>query len=437
MRQGTNCTNFQTIFERFALSMTSTPSPWPRPSEAVRELMRKGAELAQALPPEWIERLNQALFSTPEDAKLLEDPVILAACRRANRAELLHWANANLQRPGEPVEPYVSADMVDTARELARRGLSELLMNVARSTQNAAWDLWMKMAFSLTQDPAVLAEFLEVSSRSISTFIDSNMRVVTQIILEEKSAQAHDDPIDKRSLVSRLLDGRDVDAEQFGRRLGYSLAQRHHACLVWSETPDAEIRPLEDMARALAQLTGTVAPLIVFAGPATLWAWCNAAKPLDLNLLQGVARQFPKIRAAIGSAGAGMNGFRRTHLEALTTQRLMGRLAGSPAVATIDQVRMVSLMTQDARAARQFVLSTLGRLATEPTVLQHSLHAFLANGCNITQTAEVLGTHRNTLLRRLERAQDLLPVPLADHRIQIAAALELVIWSTPLDGDEQ
>ncbi|WP_409262830.1 PucR family transcriptional regulator [Pseudomonas putida] len=399
--------------------------------------MRKGAELAQALPPEWVERLNQSLFSSPEDARLLEDPVILAACRRANRAELLHWANANLQRPGEPVEPYVSADMVDTARELARRGLSELLMNVARSTQNAAWDLWMKMAFSLTQDPVVLEEFLEVSSRSISEFIDSNMRVVTQIILEEKSAQAHDDPVDKRSLVSRLLDGRDVEAEQFGRRLGYSLAQRHHACLVWSETPDAEIRPLEDMARALAQLTGTVAPLIVFAGPATLWAWSNAAKPLDLNLLQDVARQFPKIRAAIGSAGAGMNGFRRSHLEALTTQRLMGRLAGSPAVATIDQVRMVSLMTQDARAARQFVLSTLGRLATEPTVLQHSLHAFLANGCNITQTAEVLGTHRNTLLRRLERAQDLLPIPLADHRIQIAAALELVIWSTPLDDAEQ
>ncbi|WP_218583461.1 CdaR family transcriptional regulator [Pseudomonas sp. CM27] len=417
--------------------MTSTPSSWPRPSEAVRALMRKGAELAQALPSEWVERLNQALLSSAEDAKLLEDPVILAACRRANRAELLHWANANLQRPGEPVEPYVSADMVDTARELARRGGAELLMNVARSTQNAAWELWMKMAFSLTQDPLELEEFLEVSSRSISEFIDSNMRVVTQIVLEVKSAQAHDDPIDKRSLVTRLLDGRDVDAEQLGRRLGYSLAQRHHACLVWSEIPDAEIRPLEDMARALAQLTGTLAPLIVFAGPATLWAWSNASKPLDLHLLQGVARQFPKIRAAIGSAGAGVNGFRRSHLEALTTQRLMGRLAGSPAVATIDQVRMVSLMTQDARAARQFVLSTLGRLATEPSVLQHSLHVFLANGCNVTQTAEVLGTHRNTLLRRLERAQDLLPIPFADHRIQIAAALELVIWNTPLANDEK
>ncbi|WP_228533816.1 PucR family transcriptional regulator [Pseudomonas sp. UFMG81] len=395
--------------------------------------MRKGAERAQALPPEWIERLNQSLFASPEDARLLEDPVILAACRRANRAELLHWANANLQRPGEPVEPYVSADMVDTARELARRGLSELLVNLARSTQNTAWELWMKMAFSLTQDPVVLEEFLAVSSRSISEFIDGNMRVITQIILQEKEAAAHDEHIDKRSLVSRLLDGREVDSEQLGRRLNYNLVQKHQAFVVWSETPDVEIRLLEGMARGLAQLSGAAAPLIVFAGPATLWVWCSAAKPFDLNSLHGMGAQYPGIRGAIGSPAAGLNGFRRSHLEALTTQRLMGRLAGSPAVATIDQVRMVSLMTQDARAARQFVLSTLGRLATESKVLQHSLHAFLANGCNITQTAEVLGTHRNTLLRRLERAQDLLPVPFADHRIQIAAALELVIWSTPFD----
>lgn len=416
--------------------MNPTPSQWPRPSEAVRELMRQGADIAQALPQEWIERLDQALFASPEDAKLLDDPVVLAACRRANRAELLHWASANLQRPGEPVAPYVSADMVDTARELARRGLPELLMNIARSTQNAAWESWMQMAFSLTQDPLLLEEFLKVSSRSISEFIDSNMRVVTQIILKEKSLHAHDDAIDKRSLVTRLLDGRDVDTEQFGKRLGYSLFQKHRAWLVWSEVPDTEIQHMEGMARALAHLTGTAAPLIVFAGPATLWVWTHAAKPLDLNRLQSVARQFPNMRAAVGSQGAGGNGFRQSHLEALTTQQLMGRLAGAPAVATIDQVRMVSLMTQDARAARQFVVSTLGRLVTEPSIFQRSLHAFLANGCHITQTAEALGTHRNTLLRRLERAQQLLPVPLADHRIQIAAALELLIWDTPLIDDE-
>lgn len=97
---------------------------------------------------------------------------------------------------------------------------------------------------------------------------------------------------------------------------------------------------------------------------------------------------------------------------------------------------MVSLMTHDARAARQFVLRTLGRLATDSVVLQRSLHAFTANGCNVTQTAEALRTHRNTLLRRTDRAQHLLPLQFADHRIQVAAALELLIWNIPLNDEE-
>lgn len=137
-----------------------------------------------------------------------------------------------------------------------------------------------------------------------------------------------------------------------------------------------DIRRLETMAYAVAHLMGSTAPLIVFAGPATLWVWCHTTKVLDLNELQDIARRFPTLRAAIGSPIAGIGGFRRSHLEALTTQRLLGRLTGAPAVATIDQVRMVSLMTHDARAARQFVLRTLGRLATDSVVLQRSLHAF-------------------------------------------------------------
>lgn len=92
----------------------------------------------------------------------------------------------------------------------------------------------MALAFNLTQDPIELKEFLEVSLRSISTFIDSNMCTLTQILLEEKRAQFHEGSIDKRSLVSRLLDGGNVDVEQLGRQLGYSLFQRHRACLIWS-----------------------------------------------------------------------------------------------------------------------------------------------------------------------------------------------------------
>ncbi|HWR79817.1 MAG TPA: helix-turn-helix domain-containing protein [Pseudomonas sp.] len=38
-------------------------------------------------------------------------------------------------------------------------------------------------------------------------------------------------------------------------------------------------------------------------------------------------------------------------------------------------------------------------------------------------------THRNTLLRRLTRAEELLPRPLEDNRIHVAAALEALSWT--------
>lgn len=85
-------------------------------------------------------------------------------------------------------------------------------------------------------------------------------------------------------------------------------------------------------------------------------------------------------------------------------------------------------MAQDAKAARFYTSQTLGELASSSPVLQRSLLSFLAHGCNLTATAEALHTHRNTLLRRLARAEELLPRPLADHRLDVGAALELLTW---------
>lgn len=134
------------------------------------------------------------------------------------------------------------------------------------------------------------------------------------------------------------------------------------------------------------------------------------------------------VRIALGSAYKGLAGFRRTHLEAVTVQRVLGRLNSVAQVVSIDQVRLVSLMTQDSKAARHFVNQTLGSLAQADPTLQNAMRVLLNQGSNITETARVLHTHRNTLLRRISRAEELLPHPLAESRLNVAAALELHSW---------
>ena len=97
-----------------------------------------------------------------------------------------------------------------------------------------------------------------------------------------------------------------------------------------------------------------------------------------------------------------------------------------------------ALLCDDALALHcQFLLAaldirgrrdTLGALASAAPELRDSLRTFLAEGCNASAAARRLRTHRNTLLRRLARAGELLPRPLEHDRLRVAVALEVLHW---------
>ena len=53
---------------------------------------------------------------------------------------------------------------------------------------------------------------------------------------------------------------------------------------------------------------------------------------------------------------------------------------------------------------------------------------YLAEGSNANRTAARTFTHRNTVLNRLGRAEQLLPAPLDGRRLQVALALEITRW---------
>ncbi|MCK9877896.1 helix-turn-helix domain-containing protein [Frankia sp. Ag45/Mut15] len=70
----------------------------------------------------------------------------------------------------------------------------------------------------------------------------------------------------------------------------------------------------------------------------------------------------------------------------------------------------------------------LGDLETAAPELREAVRAFLTTGCNATAAAARLYLHRNTLLRRLARAERLLPTPLSDNLLPVGVALEIHRW---------
>ena len=86
------------------------------------------------------------------------------------------------------------------------------------------------------------------------------------------------------------------------------------------------------------------------------------------------------------------------------------------------------LAVADEERALEFVARTLGDLAGADEVLRDTLRTYLREDSNAARTARALFAHRNTVLARLARARELLPLPLAGHGLEVGLALEIARW---------
>ena len=100
----------------------TAPVEWERPSERIRELIRHGAELVLNAQSDWLEEIDQATLSAANVEELVDDPVLNVATRRSTRANLLHWAAANVSDPGAPVPANVGPEPLAIARDLCGAG---------------------------------------------------------------------------------------------------------------------------------------------------------------------------------------------------------------------------------------------------------------------------------------------------------------------------
>ncbi|HEV3000837.1 MAG TPA: PucR family transcriptional regulator [Solirubrobacteraceae bacterium] len=389
---------------------------WERPSPRVAELIRTGASALLAAPEAVFEAVDAAVLADP-DSPIAADPVLAAAVRRGNRANLTHWAAENVRDPGAPVRPLLAPEQLSTARDFVRRGLDATALDFYRVGQNAGWRRWMELGFQMTSDPGELREFLDVSARSIFSYVDAVIAEVTEQIELEREALTRGTHAQRLELVSLLLEGAPIAVRRASTRLGYDLERAHTAAIVWSDEPDADPGGLEQAAEAIGRAAGA-RPLIVTASASSLWVWVPG--PVALQPLDGV-------RVALGPLAAGVAGFRRSHLDALATQRLMVRTAALR-LASYEEVQAVALATQDEERADEFVRRTLGDLLTAPSELRETARVYLREGSSATRAARVLFTHRNTVLSRLARIEELLPAPLDGRGLQVALALEIVHW---------
>lgn len=401
---------------------------WAEPSSRTRELIRLAAESAVSSPEQWVGPVHEATLSAPSTAEIAADPALADAIRRANFDNLFAWATANVRAPGDPVPPNTSAVQLDVARDLVRRGLDEVGLDAYRTGQNVAWRAWMQICFELTRDADELEELLLVSASSITAFVDGTIAAVAVRMSAERDELTRGSQAERRDVATLILEGAPVARSRAENVLGHRLDGEHTAAVVWTTDRESDLGRLERVAEALMRACGARQRLTVVAAAGTLWVWLPVAAPPRREELDAALRRAPEVRVALGQPAPGIEGFRRSHQDASEVRRLVARLGTQTQLVTFEEVQLAALVTRDEARAAEFVGLVLGDLATAPAELLETVRTYLAVLGNASAAAALLFTHRNTVLRRLVRADELLPRPLAEDALRVGVALEVLRW---------
>ena len=232
-----------------------------------------------------------------------------------------------------------------------------------------------------------------------------------------------------------------VDADALSTSIRYPLRWHHLAVIMWCPdegTGGDALASLQRFIRELAQAAGAEAnPLFVAADGLCGYGWLPfRAEPSDAvaAVCAYAQKRGDGPSLAIGTMAPGVEGFRRSHREALGARAVAmasGRHERTVISASDPGLSIAALLGGDIAYAREWVDGVLGDLAADTENderLRETLRVFLGCGSSYKMAAEELAMHFNTVKYRVGRAEARRGRPIAEDRLAVELALLMCHW---------
>src|SRR5947209_14018890 len=342
--------------------------------------------------------------------------------------------------PIADVEPATAA--LEHARRLAQRGVdADALMRTYRFGHLAFVKMVLDEVRAAQLDAQLgLDVFEQVTSMSFR-YVDRISQLVLRAYQAERDRWLANQNRLRALRVREVLDGGEIDIDQVTNAIRYPLHRVHVSLILWcSESENAdELVVMERFAAELAKSLGAhERPLFIAADRVTGWAWIPLPEDAAAEA-PGRIREFVEARAnapwiAAGDPLPGVDGFRRSHEQALATRAVVIASDSHPSAVTIYSDPGLVLAAQfsaDLEQARAWVGDVLGPLASATDSderMRETLREFLHNGSSYKATADELHLHVNSVKYRVQRALERRGRPIADDRLDMEVALLLCHW---------
>ena len=368
--------------------------------------------------------------------------------------EALSWPSGHKGSPQSLVDTLVDADIPsgESRRQRVTGGIPPI------SCAPVSGSGWTRHTAVVAIEDELAGYLSLLSEEGVDDLdelaLEQGAMVCAVEIAKQRAVAAAEDRM-RGDFLGALLTADNTREPALARRaveLGYAI-DGYHGATLFSVDPHST--------QTLALLASAFRTLLLDTGIRTficpheghLVALCSADDPASLRRLEAIAKEArnhtgerlasaagrPKLAIGIGRPAAGLAGLRVSLAQAEEALALANELFGGDRVLTFTDLGVYSILfrLQGAEESHEFYDRTLGPLvrydAGHNTQLVDTLEAFFANLGNVSQAAEALHLHRNSLLYRLERIGEITDLDLndPDDRFSLQLALRMRPFVAP------
>ena len=401
------------------------------------------AEVADRLRSRLVE-LSSALRTSLEDqipdlrgdVRLGE---LLGASVEGNVDTVLHALRYDIAV--ERVEAPTAA--LEYARRLAQQGMPvNALVRAYRLGQRRVNELVFAELHAIEIPDSMRVPVIEAITGTLFEYIDWMSQQVVAVYEEERERWLENQNSLRALRVREILAAnKSVDVDAASTTIRYPLRWHHLGLIMWYPdlgTEGDELARLQRFLRELGEAAGADAsPLFVAADQSCGWGWLAyraAATDAGEKVRRFALSRPDSASVAIGMMAGGLEGFRRSHREAVEARAvaIISDRGGTTVITAADPgLSVVARLGGDVAATREWVATVLGDLATDndnDARLRETLRVYLACGCSYKLAAEELNLHFNSVKYRVGRAVARRGREIGTDRLDVELALLACHW---------
>ncbi|MBV9600323.1 MAG: helix-turn-helix domain-containing protein [Chloroflexi bacterium] len=380
--------------------------------------------------------LEEEIPELRRDATTME---LLGASIGGNVDTLLHAARYGI----DVKRVQAPTPAVEYARRLAQHGVPvHALVRAYRIGQRRFNELVFDEVQATDVESSLRMAVLEKMSAAMFAYIDHISQQVVEVYEEERERWLENQNSLRAMRVREILAGKTpIDVDAASTRIRYPLRWHHLAVVLWypeTGTDGEDLPRLQRFLRELGEATGCGAnPLFVPLDRSCGYGWLpfrSAAPEAIEKARQLAATRTDSPSVGIGTMGAGVGGFRRSHWRALAVHSVSiasGRQEHRVIAATDPGLSVAALVAGDVQQVRGWIADVLGDLAADTDSdarLRNTLRVFLASSGSYKLAADQLTLHSNTVKYRVGRATARRGRPITTDRLDVELALLLCHW---------